>query len=200
MNEVEIVLASSSASRRAMLESAGLFFTTTIPNVDEEMIRASLAQKGLDAAVIAEALAEAKALAVSQRHPAALTIGADQILLCEGRIFTKALDEVEARETLHLLRGRRHELITAAVLAKGEEVVWRHRETAELQIRPFSAAFLDSYMTAEMPEILGSVGCYRVEARGSQLFERIVGDHFCIRGLPLIPLLEALRGFGALPA
>src|ERR1700704_5765750 len=200
MSNIEIVLASVSSSRRAMLEAAGLTFTTVAPNVDEDVIKDMLTESCAAAPKIADALAEAKALAVSQRHPAALVIGADQVLASGGRIFSKALDEIEARETLLTLRGRDHDLISAAVMARAGHAIWRRTETAKMRMREFSDEFLDEYLTAEIPEILGSVGCYRIEGRGAHLFSEISGDHFCIRGLPLIALLAALRQEGALPS
>jgi len=195
---VEIVLASTSTSRRAMLEAAGVTFTVVAPNVDEEQIRGLLQDAGAYPQTIAEALAEAKAVAVSERHPEALVLGADQLLVCEDRIFAKARDEPEARETLRSLRAREHQLIGAAAIAKAGAVVWRHVDHARLMMRDFSDAFLDDYIRAEMPDILGSVGCYRIEGRGAQLFSRVLGDQFSIRGLPLLPVLEALRSVGAL--
>ena len=125
---------------------------------------------------------------------------ADQILASGERIFSKALDETEARETLLALRGCSHELISAAVLARAGHAIWRRTETATMHMREFSNEFLDEYLSAEIPEILGSVGCYRIEGRGAQLFSEISSDHFCIRGLPLIALLAALRVEGALPS
>ena len=196
----EIVLASGSVSRRAMLEAAGVSFTTVVPNVDEEMMRGYLLTHGTSADGIALALAEAKALAVSERHPDALIIGADQVLLCEGRLFEKAFDAEGARETLAALRGRMHRLISAVVLVKGNAVVWRHAEVADMTTRDFSDAFLHDYLTQELPDVLGSVGCYRIEGRGALLFDSVSGDQFTIRGLPLLPLLGQLRAQGGLPA
>src|SRR5215831_11292819 len=195
---VEIVLASTSTSRRAMLEAAGVTFTVVAPNVDEEQVRGLLQDAGAYPQTIAEALAEAKAVAVSERHPEALVLGADQLLVCEDRIFAKARDEPEARETLRSLRAREHQLIGAAAIAKAGAVVWRHVDHARLMMRDFSDAFLDDYIRAEMPDILGSVGCYRIEGQGAQLFSRVLGDQFSIRGLPLLPVLDALRSAGAL--
>jgi septum formation protein len=181
-----------------MLEAAGVVFTVVAPNVDEELMKDMLTGGGSDPAKIAGALAEAKALAVSERHPDALVLGADQILVSEGRVFSKAIDENEARATLLALRGRSHELISAAVMAKSGAVVWRQTESAILHMRDFSHRFLDEYLTAEIPKILGSVGCYRIEGRGAQLFSEVAGDHFVVRGLPLIAVLSALRENGAL--
>jgi septum formation protein len=196
MSMPEVILASGSASRRAMLSAAGVAFTAVVPPVDEEQVRAGLPPQ--TAAKTAELLAERKALSVSGGHRAALVVGSDQVLVCEGRLFNKATDDAMAGATLRALRGRAHELISAAVVARGGEVVWRGTDTARLQMRDFSDAFLKEYLTAELPDILGSVGCYRIEGRGAQLFARIEGDQFTIRGLPLIPLLGALRRHGAL--
>jgi septum formation protein len=152
------------------------------------------------ASAAAEHLAESKALAVSARHPSALVLGCDQVLVCEGKLFNKAMDATEAGATLRALRGWTHELISAAVIAKDQELTWRCTDVARLTMRDFSDAFLESYLQAELPDILGSVGCYRIEGRGAQLFARVEGDQFTIRGLPLIPLLAALRAHGALPS
>jgi septum formation protein len=196
---VPIILASTSTSRRMMLEAAGLVFTVVAPNVDEELMRDLLTGNGADTYTIAHALAEAKAVAVSEKHPGALTIGADQLLVCEERILSKAIDADDARRTLQALSGRRHELISAAVIAKDGQPIWQRTETALLQMCELSETVLDAYLTAEIPEVLGSVGCYRIEGRGVQLFREISGDHFCIRGLPLLAIIGALRDFGALP-
>jgi septum formation protein len=148
----------------------------------------------------ANLLAERKALSVSERHPAALVIGGDQILVCEGRLLNKAANEGEARTTLNALRGRSHELISAVVIARKQETIWRCTDVARLEMRDFSDDFLAEYLKVELPDVLGSVGCYRIEGRGAQLFTKIDGDQFTIRGLPLILLLGALRKFGALPS
>ena len=192
----KLILASGSSSRRAMLAAAGVEFTAIMPAIDEDELRAKMpAARG---AAIAEHLAERKALAVSARQPDALVLGCDQVLVCEDRLFNKALDDSEASATLRALRGRTHELISAAVLATGDELVWRCTDVARLRMRDFSDAYLKEYLEAELPDILGSVGCYRIEGRGAQLFSRIEGDQFTVRGLPLIPLLTALREQGAL--
>ena len=198
MNDVPLILASSSSSRRRMLEEAGVRFTVVAPNVDEDSMKDVLTGGGADAGVVADALAEAKAIAISERYGDALVLGADQVLNCSDRIFSKAVDESEAAATLLALRGVEHELISAAVIARGGVPIWRRTESAWLKMRNFSDEFLKEYLTAELPDILGSVGCYRIEGRGAQLFSEVKGDQFCIRGLPLIPVLDALRHFGAL--
>ena len=181
-----------------MLNEAGLKFRAVSPTVDEESLKEKLAAKKLDPASIAAALAEAKALSISANNPDALVIGSDQILVRDGELFSKAKDRAGASEALRRLRGADHQLISAAALAAGNSIVWRAQDSATLRMRRFSDAFLESYLDTEMPGILGSVGCYRIEGRGLQLFERVDGDQFCIRGLPLLAVLAALREWGAL--
>jgi septum formation protein len=184
-----------------MLAAAGVEFTTVAPEINEDEVKAGMSPKA--AAVgraVAEHLAERKALAVSAHHPGALVLGCDQVLVCEGKLFSKAMDAAEAGAALRALRGRTHELISAAVLAKDQAVIWRCTDVARLGMREFSDAFLRDYLQEELPEILGSVGCYRIEGRGAQLFAHIEGDQFTIRGLPLIPLLAELRARGVLSA
>ncbi len=183
-----------------MLESAGVPFSVTAPNIDEDALKSLLSGGTMDPYEIAGELAQAKALSVSADARDAVVLGADQALLCQGRIFNKPLSGADARETLLALQGREHQLISAAVIARGEVSLWRRTELATLQMRRFSAAFLDEYLAAELPDILGLVGAYRIEGRGAQLFETVTGDHFCIRGLPLIAVLGALRDFGVIAA
>jgi septum formation protein len=198
MSASTVILASGSSSRHAMLTAAGVRFTASRPDVDEEGLTETLMRDGADAGTIAQALAEAKASTVAARHKDALVLGADQILLCGKQLFDKAIDRDSARRTLQALRGKDHSLISAAVLARNGTIVWRVRESATLSMRNFSDEFLEAYLTAEIPDVLGSVGCYRIEGRGAQLFEHVEGDQFCIRGLPLLAVLAALREEGAL--
>lgn len=197
---VPLVLASSSTSRRIILEAAGVPFTVAVPNIDEDAIRSLLTNGSNDGYRIADDLAQAKAVSVSAHLREALVLGADQVLVCEGQMLNKVLTEAEARQTLLALSGREHQLISAAVIARDGAALWRRTEVATLRMRHLSTDFLDRYMAAEMPEVLGSVGCYRIEGRGVQLFTEVAGDQFCIRGLPLLPVLAALRDFGVLPA
>jgi septum formation protein len=190
-----LILASSSASRAALLHGAGLDFSIQAPSFDEDIAKTRWKQPQ-DGAGLAMHLAEGKALSVSMLQPEAWVIGADQILECEGRFYDKAADLDRARRSLQALRGRSHRLITATVLARGQEIVWRACETPVLEMRAFSDGFLDDYLAREGEAVLGSVGCYRIEALGVQLFASIEGDMFAIRGLPLLPLFEALRRFG----
>ncbi len=190
------ILASASPTRQEILSAAGVPFEIKFPDVDEDRIKDELLGKGAVAGAIATALAEQKAMDVSARAENALVLGADQILVCEGELFSKAQNLTEAGESLKRIRGRRHELISAMALVRDEKTEWLHAEGAELWVRDFSDAFLDAYLEQEGAEILGSVGCYRIEGRGAQLFEKISGDQFTIRGLPLLPLLGALRARG----
>lgn len=193
-----LILASTSAVRSRLLRDAGLAFEVVPPMVDEADVKASLLVERLGANAIADSLAEAKAVAVSAARPQALVIGCDQVLAFEGRVIEKSADLGEARKLLAELRGKAHALLTACVLAKGGEPVWRRLERCTLSMRPFSDAFLEDYLQAEGDTLLTSVGCYQLEGRGAQLFERVEGDYFSVLGLPLIPLLVALREDGIL--
>jgi septum formation protein len=194
-----IVLASGSSTRVQLLKSAGIAFEIIAPHVDEVAVKQSLLAEKANARRIADALAELKALKVSQSHPDALVIGSDLVLDFEGEIVSKSESLAEARALLVRLRCRKHELFCAVVLAHGGRAIWRHVEKASLWMNSFSDEFLEAYLAAEGEILLGGVGCYRIEDRGIQLFARIEGDYFSILGLPLLPLLSALRDQGALP-
>lgn len=196
-----IILASQSASRRAMLEAAGVVFSAEAAGVDEESVKAAMIAEGADGRRLADALAEMKAVKVSRRHPTALVLGCDSTVAAEdGSLIDKAATREESRAQLQALRGTTHKLTSAAVVALGGEPIWRHVDTAKLTMRPFSDAFLDSYLDAEWSAIRHCVGGYRLEGPGAQLFSRIDGDHFTILGLPLLPLLDWLRVRGELQA
>jgi septum formation protein len=192
------ILASGSASRRQVLTHAGVPFTAQPADIDEETLKIRLLAKGTSVHDTAIHLAEAKALAVSNLRPEALVLGADQTLVIDEQLVSKCSDLAEARALLLRLRGRAHQLVGGMVLARRGNVLWRHVETSTLTLREFSEAFLDSYLAAEGEELLASVGCYRMEALGAQLFERVEGDYFAILGLPLQPLLAELRNQGVL--
>jgi len=196
-----IILASQSASRRAMLAAAGVDFSAEAAGVDEDAVKAAMIGEGTDGRRLADALAELKAVKVSRRHPTALVLGCDSTVAAEdGALIDKAESRAESRAQLQALRGTTHKLTSAAVVALGGEPIWRHVDTAKLTMRPFSDAFLESYLDAEWPAIGGCVGGYRLEGLGAQLFSRIDGDHFTILGLPLLPLLDWLRVRGEMPA
>jgi septum formation protein len=195
----EIILASASVSRARLLKNAGLSFTVEPAHVDEGSIKKSLQAKGATALDVAEALAEQKAVKISQARSQVLVIGADQILDLEGRWFDKPADMDHARTHLKTLRGQTHHLATAVVVALGGVRIWHTSDCPALTMRPFSDAFLDHYLSATGDAILSSVGAYHLEGLGAQLFSQIKGDFFSILGLPLIPLLAFLRDRGALP-
>lgn len=189
-----IVLASTSPTRQAMLHNAGLTFTAAPPDVDEKLLVAANPQWSPQHTALM--LAEAKARDVSRRHPGALVIGADQVLALGNRIYSKPRDRLHCREQLRELRGHTHALISAAVLARDGEAVWMHADEALLTMRQFTDAFLESYLDAVGGDCTSSVGGYKIEGIGVQLFHAIAGDHFTILGLPLVPLLEELRARG----
>lgn len=195
-----LVLASSSASRAALLTAAGLRFVTKPAAVDEAAAREAAAADGATAAEAAMLLAEMKARRVAMRHPEAVVIGADQILVCEHAWFEKPADLVAARQQLMALRGRTHVLATAVLCFVGGQRAWQHLAQPRLGMRMFSDAFLDAYLTQEADRVLTSVGAYRLEGMGIHLFERVEGDHSTILGLPLLPLLGFLRQHGVLVA
>lgn len=190
-----LVLASGSAARRHMLEAAGLSFEVEIARVDEDAAKASLRAEGVKPRDQAEALAELKALAVSRKRPGFI-IGADQMLAVDGETLDKPKDMAEARLHLMRLRGRTHELLTAAVVAREGAIIWRHIDTPKLCMRAFSDMFADDYLARVGEAALKSVGAYQLEGLGAQLFERVEGDYFSVLGLPLLPLLAFLRERG----
>lgn len=195
---IPLILASASRVRAALLQRAGVAFVVEPSHVDEDAEKQWLQKDGATPGEVARALAELKAQRVSAGCPDALVIGADQVLDLDGALLSKATNLQEARDQLIRLRGRSHDLICAAVLAKAGTTVWRSFQSCRLWMRSFSDAFLDGYLATDGDLALQSVGCYRLEERGVQLFERIEGDYFSILGLPLIPLLAALREQGAL--
>ncbi len=193
-----LILASGSAARGAMLRAAGVPFEAMPAPVDEAAVKAGMLGEGAGPRDVADALAELKARRVARRVPG-LVVGADQVLSCEGRLFDKPRDRAEARDQLEALRGRTHELHAAAVAYEDARPVWRHVGRARLTMRPFSDAFLDGYLAAEGEALCESVGGYRIEAGGAQLFARVEGDLFTIMGLPLLELLDFLRSRGVVP-
>jgi septum formation protein len=195
-----LVLASASPYRRRMLESAGLSFEVAAAEIDEAALKRRLtaAAHRPGPETIAEALAQAKAEAVSRIDPGALIIGADQVLAFGDELFDKPGDLVAARAQLERLRGKTHRLHTAAALARGGRIVWTRVEIATLTMRLFSPEFLDRYLAESGAGLAQIVGAYQIEGTGIQLFERVEGDQFTIIGLPLIPLLAELRARGAI--
>lgn len=193
-----IVLASASTARRAVLEAAGLRFEALPAAVDEAEIKAAAQAEGIPPADAALMLADAKAERIARRNPDALVIGCDQLLVCEGAWFDKPADLAAARAQLQALRGRTHDLVTAVVCHRHGGRVWQHVAVPRMTMRDFSDAFLDAYLAAEGEVLTRSVGAYRLEGPGAQLFARIQGDQPAILGLPLLPLLAFLRQHGVL--
>ena len=195
-----IILASASIVRAALLRAAGVDFTVEPAAIDEHRLKQGARRDGDSAVECAAALAAAKARCVSNQHPEALVVGADQILALGSEWFDKPGDLAEASAQLRVLRGRTHRLATAACVVHGGVPLWRATSIPELTMRRFSDAFIEAYIAAEGEALLGSVGAYRLEGRGVQLFSRIIGDHFAVLGLPLIELLGFLRERGVLLA
>ena len=199
MTTSRLVLASGSASRRRLLEAAGVPFEAATAAVDEDEVKLAMKAEGADAFAVAEALAELKAQRVSPRFPGALVLGADQMLVCEGAWFDKPTDLAGAAEHLRRLAGRPHHLLTALCLLHDGTRIWHHRDRAELTMRPLSEAAIQGYLAEVGAAALGSVGGYQLEGRGIQLFQSISGDFFGILGLPLLPLLDMLRNHRVIP-
>ncbi|MBL0936854.1 MAG: Maf-like protein [Rhizobiaceae bacterium] len=194
----EIILASASPFRARMLEDAGIEFTVERPTVDERAVEEAVAGAGLRPDDLAQILAEAKAVDVSQNHPGAFVIGCDQTLSLGEELMHKPADMEEARRRLLKLSGKTHHLNSAVVIAQDGEAIWRHVSVASLTMRDLDPGFIGRHLSAVGDAALSSVGAYQVEGRGIQLFEKIEGDHFTIVGLPLMPLLAKLRELGAI--
>jgi septum formation protein len=196
-NGPPLILASGSSARRQILTSAGLAFTVQTAGVDEGRAKTAMLAEGASPHDIADALAELKALGVSLKAQG-LVIGADQTLDLDGVLMDKAENLAQAATALRALRGRTHRLHSAVVLARDGEVIWRQVQSASLTMRPFTDAFLATYLDRHGQAVLPCVGCYRLESEGVQLFDRIDGDYFTILGLPIVGLLHVLRGQGLL--
>ena len=195
-----IILASSSEIRATLLRNAGVPFTTEKPRVDEEMIRASLEAEEASPRDIADFLAEAKARKVSLKANGALVIGCDQVLDFDGSVMSKPADPSECLAQLTALRGKTHRLLSAAVIYKDGEPLWRHVGVVRLTMREFSDDFLRDYVDRNWESVRWSVGGYKLEEEGVRLMSRIEGDYFNVLGLPMIELLNYLTVRGALPA
>lgn len=196
----ELILASSSSTRQRLLRAAGVAFSTEAAAVDETAVLESLAAAKVRGRDAADLLAELKALKVSGRRAGVFVIGADQVLTCDGRFFSKPETVAAARAQLLQLSGKTHVLSSAVCVARDGAIVWRDVQEARLTMRALSDAFLDAYLAQAGADILGSVGAYHVEGLGIQLFSRIDGDTFTILGLPLLPLLDFLRTHGMVRA
>jgi septum formation protein len=193
-----LILASGSVVRARLLSAAGVPFDIVPARVDEDAVKEALLAQKTPLRGIADALAELKAVRVSASNPGMFVLGADQILVFQNELISKTVSVSDARVLLRRLRGRKHELISAAVLAKDGVPLWRHVESSVLTMRNFSDKFLEDYLLQEGEAVLSSVGCYHLEGAGAQLFANITGDYFSILGLPLVPLLAALRDQGVI--
>lgn len=195
-----LALASKSKGRRVALEQTGIPFTTHPAEIDERVIEAQVAGSGGGADEIAARLAREKALAVATGMQGRIVLGADQVASCEGRLFGKPVDRGRAKEQLRFLAARDHRLHSAVALVRDGAVLLENVCHADLRMRPLSETFIDSYLDMIGEDVTTSAGAYQIEGLGIHLFERIAGDHWTIIGLPLLPVLDALRRDGALLA
>jgi septum formation protein len=194
----KIILASGSAIRAQLLRNAGLAFTVQVARIDEDAVRMSLQSENASPRDIADTLAELKAQKVAAKHPDALVIGCDQILALGHDIFTKPDTQAQALDQLRALRGRKHQLLSAAVIYGEGKPLWRHVGTVRLHMRDASDDYLAAYVDRNWDSIRHAVGAYKLEEEGVRLFTRIEGDYFNVLGLPLLELLSYLTLRGTL--
>ena len=194
---MRIILASGSAIRRKLMDDAGIEFEVIAKPVDETAIKDAMLAESARLQDIADTLAEAKSVRVSRIEPG-LVIGADQIMVMDGQLFDKPKDIDAARKRLKLMRGKTHYLVGAVVISENGSPVWRHLAKTKLTMRDFSDAFLEDYLKAEGELVTKSVGAYRFEGLGAQLFSHVEGDFFSILGLSLLPVMDYLRMRGVL--
>jgi septum formation protein len=193
-----LILASSSPFRNTLLANAGIAFTAVKPDIDERAAEAPLKGSGATPEDVALVLAVAKAAEVSERNPGALVIGADQTLSLGDEIFHKPADMEGARRHLLSLSGKTHQLNSAVALVRNGETLWSQVTVARLTMRMLGPVFIGGYLAQVGDKALSSVGAYQIEGEGIQLFEKIDGDYFAMVGLPLLPLLAALRELRAI--
>lgn len=194
-----LVLASQSAARRAMLTAAGVPHEALPAHIDEDGLTSGLLAEDASPQRIADTLAEVKALKISRQHPGALVLGADSVVVThDGQLLSKPETRQRAEAQLRQLAGTTHQLMSAAVVCEAGKPVWRSAGAARLTMRALSDDFIGAYLDEEGEAVLGCVGCYRIEGLGAQLFSRIEGDQFVIRGLPLLPVLDYMRIRGVL--
>ena len=193
----QLILASASATRRQMFHHAGVAIDGIAAPVDEDAIKHAAIAEQIAPQDIAVLLAEMKASAVAMRQSApSFVIGCDQILVCEGELFSKPVDRDHAARQLAALSGRRHQLITAAVIFRDDQRIWHHIETPQLTMRALDSAFIDHYLDHIGPAAFYSPGSYQVESAGVHLFQSIDGCHFAVLGMPMLQILAFLREHG----
>lgn len=190
---MKLILASNSAARRQMLSNAGYRFDATAADIDESALKTAHLESGLPADDLALVLANAKAQAVSKNHPADLVIGSDQVLICDGKVFTKVNTLPQAAQQITELQGKTHILISAVACWHENQSLFQSSETASMTMFRLTAKEIDMYLAETGSSILGSVGCYHIEGRGIRLFEETHGSHFTIMGMPLTPLVKFLK-------
>ncbi len=193
LHHTPLILASQSKTRADLLRFSGFNPELMSANIDERAIEDEFAIHNSNPADIARELSIAKALHISHLQQTHYVVGADQTLGLGDQRFHKPRDANEARHTLEQFSGRTHQLHSGVALAFGGRIVWSHVETAHMHVRVLSEAFMDAYIAQAGERVLGSVGAYQYEGLGVHLFERIEGDQSTILGLPLLPLLGALR-------
>lgn len=196
MAAARLILASGSKARADMLRGAGLAFDIVPADIDEQELLHEMLQQNKKPETIAVALSRAKAQHVTQQNRNDYVVGADQVLWFGDRIYSKAKTVAEARRNLQDFRGKTHRLISAACVARGNEILWEGAAHADMMMRKFDDAFLDGYMAQAGDAPLKTVGGYELESAGKMLFEKVEGDYFTVLGLPLMPLLEFLKGLG----
>lgn len=189
----QIILASRSRIRIELLKKAGVPIETKDSKIDESALISSALSENLKPRDIANLLAEYKARRVSESSVGPLVIGCDQVLICDEKVYQKAFSLDEARVHLLSLRGKTHHLFSAAVICQDGRPIWRHTATASLRMRVFTDGFLDDYLQNQGDAVLSSVGCYKLEEQGVQMFDQVKGDYFTILGLPLLEILGFLR-------
>ena len=195
---IPVILASASEIRATLLRNAGLEVQITPARIDEEMIRAGLEAEDASPHDVADMLAELKAAKVSLKNPGALVLGADQLLELKGQIFSKPDTPEDARAQLRALSGKTHRLLSALVVLRDGQPLWRHIAPVRLTMHDLSDSFIDDYVARNWESIRWAVGCYKLEEEGVRLFSRIEGDYFAVLGLPLIEFLNWLRARGEL--